>query len=140
MKILLPVDGSEYTQRMLDYVAAHGELFGPQHDYEIFTVVVAVPSRAAHFLDRATVDGYYRDQAEQVLGPARAFAAKHGWKANLSHGVGHPPDVIAQHAQALGADLIVMGAHGHTAFGNVILGSVTNAVLARCKVPVLLIR
>jgi nucleotide-binding universal stress UspA family protein len=34
----------------------------------------------------------------------------------------------------------VMGTHGHTALGNVVLGSVASGVLARSKVPVLLIR
>jgi nucleotide-binding universal stress UspA family protein len=33
-----------------------------------------------------------------------------------------------------------MGSHGHTALGNLALGSVATGVLARCKVPVLLIR
>jgi nucleotide-binding universal stress UspA family protein len=36
--------------------------------------------------------------------------------------------------------LIVMGSHGHSSLGNVVLGSVANRVLARCKTPVLLIR
>jgi hypothetical protein len=39
MKILLPVDGSQYTKRMLGYVAAHEELFGPQHEFVFATVV-----------------------------------------------------------------------------------------------------
>jgi nucleotide-binding universal stress UspA family protein len=33
-----------------------------------------------------------------------------------------------------------MGSHGHSALGNLVLGSVVTAVLALCKVPVLLIR
>jgi nucleotide-binding universal stress UspA family protein len=32
-----------------------------------------------------------------------------------------------------------MGTHGHSALGSVLLGSVTTGVLARCKVPMLLI-
>jgi nucleotide-binding universal stress UspA family protein len=43
-------------------------------------------------------------------------------------------------ADAERSDLIVMGTHGHSAFGSAILGSVASGVLARCKVPVLLIR
>jgi nucleotide-binding universal stress UspA family protein len=35
---------------------------------------------------------------------------------------------------------VVMGTHGHTALGNAVLGSVAQGVLARCKVPVLLVR
>jgi nucleotide-binding universal stress UspA family protein len=33
-----------------------------------------------------------------------------------------------------------MGSHGQSALGNVVLGSVASGVLARCDVPVLLIR
>jgi len=32
MKILLPVDGSDHTKRMLSYIAAHDELLGAHHD------------------------------------------------------------------------------------------------------------
>jgi nucleotide-binding universal stress UspA family protein len=34
----------------------------------------------------------------------------------------------------------VMGSHGHSAFGSMLLGSVASGVLARCRVPVLMIR
>ena len=39
MKILLPVDGSDYTKRMLSYIAAHNELLGAGHDYTALTAV-----------------------------------------------------------------------------------------------------
>ncbi len=37
-------------------------------------------------------------------------------------------------------DLLVMGSHGHSALGNLVMGSVTTQVLAHCKTPVLLVR
>jgi hypothetical protein len=40
MKILLPVDGSDHTKRMLAYIAAHDELLGAAHEYTLVTVVV----------------------------------------------------------------------------------------------------
>jgi nucleotide-binding universal stress UspA family protein len=43
-------------------------------------------------------------------------------------------------AAASDADLIVMGSHGRTALEGLLFGSVTNAVLARCTTPVLLLR
>ena len=39
MKILLPVDGSDYTKRTLSYIAAHDELLGEGHEYTVLTVV-----------------------------------------------------------------------------------------------------
>ncbi len=140
MKILLPVDGSEHTKRMLSYIAAHDELLGPGHDYTIFTVVTPVPAYATRLLEHSTVDGYYDEQAEQVLKPVRAFAEQQHWTVRLAHAHGHAAEAIAARAVADKADLIVMGTHGHTALGNVVLGSVASGVLARSKVPVLLIR
>ena len=53
---------------------------------------------------------------------------------------GPAAEEIAAIGEAEKVDLIVMGTHGHSSLGNVILGSVASGVLARCKLPVLLIR
>ena len=135
MRILLPVDGSDHTKRMLGYIAAHDELLGADHEYLVFTAVAPVPSHAARFLDADLLTSYYRDQAEEVLGPVRKFAERHGWKVQTNHSAGHAAEAISHFA-----DLIVMGTHGHGSLGNVLLGSVATGVLARCRVPVLLIR
>ena len=37
MKILLAVDGSDYTRRMLSYLTTHDELLGPGHRYTALT-------------------------------------------------------------------------------------------------------
>lgn len=140
MKILLAVDGSVYTKRMLAYVAAHEELLGPGHEYTALTAVAPVPPNATRFLDRDTLESYYNDQAEEVLKPLRAFAQQQGWRVQLTHAVGHAAEVIAERANRDKMDLVVMGTHGHSALGNALLGSVATGVLARCNVPVLLIR
>jgi len=140
MKILLPVDGSDYTQRMLGYIAAHEELFGPGHDYCVLHVVAPLPVYATRFLDRSTIDDYYREESEAVLRPVREFARQLHWKAECMHACGHAADAIASTARDQHADLIVMGSHGRSALGGVVLGSVASGVLARCKVPVMLVR
>ena len=140
MKILLPVDGSDYTKRMLGYVAAHDELFGAAHEYTVFTAVAPISAYATRFLDSQTLADYYREQADSVLRPVRKFVEQHQWKVAIAHEAGHAAEAIASLAAQLQPDLIVMGTHGHTALGNVVLGSVATGVLARCKVPVLLVR
>jgi len=140
MKILLAVDGSNYTKRMLSYVAEHDELLGPGHEYTALAVVSPIPAHAAKFLDRATLDEYYRDQAEEILRTVQQFAEQQSWTVHVRHAVGHAAEVIAALAESAKHDLVVMGTHGHSSLGNVILGSVVTGVLARCKTPVLLIR
>lgn len=53
---------------------------------------------------------------------------------------GRPEEVILREARALGADVIVMGSHGHTAVGEMLLGSTAHRVMQKSPVPVLLVR
>lgn len=68
------------------------------------------------------------------------FLARHGIDAKSQWKVGHAGETIAKTAEAGKYDLVVMGSHGHTSLGNLVLGSVATQVLAHCSVPVLLVR
>lgn len=140
MKILLAVDGSDYTKRMLAYVAAHPELLGPAHEYTAYTVVPRIPPRAASYLDPKVMEDYYGEQADEVLKPVTAFGAQNGWKLQVAHGHGHAGDEIAEFANQGQFDLVVMGTHGRSMLGGVVLGSVATRVIALVKHPVLLVR
>lgn len=140
MKILLAVDGSACTKRMLAYLAAHDEFLGKGHRYTVLTVTMAVPPHAEGFFDRETVANYYRAEAQDVLKPVRAFIAQQGWDVEFVDKVGHAPDVILDAERQGGFDLVVMGSHGHSPLASVLLGSVTNKVLNHSRTPVLVIR
>ena len=141
MKILLAVDGSSYTKKMLAYLATHAELFGPsRNEFHAFTVQAAVPPRARSALGSDVVNKYYAEDAEKTLGPVCKFLARHGIDAKSSYKVGHAGEEIAAMATKGGFDLVVMGSHGHSALGSLVMGSVASRVLAHCPVPVLLVR
>lgn len=53
---------------------------------------------------------------------------------------GQPAQVILEAAREMGADLIVMGSHRHTALGETLLGTTTRKVLHVSEVPVLVVR
>ena len=139
MKILFAVDGSHVTKRMLSYLGAHDELLGPSHELTLLTVVAPVPPHAARFLQAQMIEGYYQDEAQRVLDPIRQFAEQNGWKFRTMAAHGHAAETIAETAQRERFDLIVMGTHGNTSLANVVLGSVATGVVARSKLPVLLI-
>jgi nucleotide-binding universal stress UspA family protein len=140
MKVLLAVDGSAYTKRMLAYLAAHDEFLSGDTQYVVVTAVPPVPPRAGAYFSNAELQDYYKEEAEKALGPVRSFVAQQGWNAAFEHLVGHAPDLIAEAANSRGFDLVAMGSHGHSALGGLVLGSVTTRVLAQCKTPVLIIR
>ena len=128
MNILLAIDGSPFSRKMLAYVASNGLWFRPEFSYTVLHVCARVPtsssdpavgvvSEAVHFL---------RDQIG--LQPARALRA------------GKPAEVIPEFARQAHCNLIVMGSHGYSGIESLMLGSVTQGVLASSHVPVLVVR
>jgi nucleotide-binding universal stress UspA family protein len=139
MKILLAVDGSSYTKKMLAYLAAH-ELFSPKNDYTAFTAQLILPSQARTALGKELVGKYYEDEGQRVMGPVTKFLSRNGVTAKCICKTGNAGELIAKFAEAEKFDLIVMGSHGHGALVNLVVGSVATQVLASCKVPVLIVR
>ena len=140
MKILIAADGSAYTQRVLDFLVAHEEWLAPHHRYTVLHVVPAVPARAASMLDKETLKSYYEEEADKVLKPIQAFFDQHGLPCELLFKTGHASEHIGALADKGGFDLVVMGSHGHTGIGSLILGSVVGRVMSHGNVPVLIVR
>lgn len=140
MNILLAVDGSAYTKKMLAYLAAHDDLLGTRHEYTAITVQAALPPRARAALGKDVVDKYYSDQAEKVLSPVTKFLDRKGVVVKTISKVGPAGETIGKVADAGKYDMLLMGSHGHGALATLVMGSVTTQVLANSKVPVLIVR
>jgi nucleotide-binding universal stress UspA family protein len=140
MKILLAVDGSKFTKRMLAYLTTHEELFATSHEYAILTVRPGLPARASSVVGKAVVDDYHTEEAEKVLAPVGKFLLRHGINAKSNWKVGSAGETIAKFADSGKFDLVIMGSHGHGALVKMVMGSVATQVLAHCEVPVLLVR
>ncbi|MDL5037167.1 universal stress protein [Comamonas resistens] len=140
MKILLAVDGSAYTQKMLAYLTSHQEMLGTGHEYTIITVQPLLPPRARAALGRDVVEQYYDEESTKILQPVQEFLNGRGVQVQSISKVGPIADTIIKEAQDGKFDLIAMGTHGHGALGRLVMGSVSSQVLAGCTIPVLLIR
>ena len=140
MKILLAVDGSAYTQKMLAYLTSHQEMLGTGHEYTIITVQPLLPPRARAALGKEVVDQYYDEESTKILQPVQDFLKARGVEAQSVSKVGPIADTIIKEAQDGKFDMIAMGTHGHGALGRLVMGSVSSQVLAGCTIPVLLIR
>ncbi len=81
------------------------------------------------------------DHGESPGADIALFLARHGVKATASRQGHVGNDVGAQilsRAADLGADLIVMGAYGHSRLRELVMGGVTRTLLASMTVPVLM--
>lgn len=63
-----------------------------------------------------------------------------GYTASVKIGYGNPRRRIPELVTEFNSDLLVMGAHGHTFFKDLILGTTLNAVRHRIKIPVLIVK
>jgi nucleotide-binding universal stress UspA family protein len=69
------------------------------------------------------------------------YLARHGIKAHVEEAVSGEVgigDVLLSRAADLGADLLVMGAYGHSRIRELMLGGVTRAILKSMTLPVLM--
>lgn len=140
MKILLAVDGSEYTRKMLDYVTSHSALFDASHQYAVFNAQPPLPPHARSAVGSAAAHDYHQDEAQKVIAPAVSQLQAKGLAASGEWKTGHLGEAIARHAEEGRYDMVIMGTHGHGALQRLVMGSVSTQVLANCGVPVLLVR
>ena len=90
------------------------------------------------FILAAPEHGRDEDAAASAKHLAALFAAK-GFKAEIRMGeAGGGARAIRNLAYDCDADLLVMGAYGHSRMREVLLGGVTEAMLADCAIPVFL--
>jgi nucleotide-binding universal stress UspA family protein len=140
MKILLAVDGSEYTGKMLDYVGGNRALFDTSHEYVLFNAQAPLPPHARSAVGANAAQEYHEEEARKVLEPAKAALQAKGLAATVGWKCGHVGESIAKFAEDGRFDMVIMGTHGHGALTRLVMGSVTSQVLAHCGVPVLLVR
>ena len=95
MKILLAVDGSAFTKKMLAYVTTHLDLFSGDIEYTALTVQGALPPRARAAVGREVVDAYYAEESAKVLDPVVKFLTRHKLNVTTLSKVGNGDAVVA---------------------------------------------
>ena len=141
MKILLAVDGSEYSQAAVGAVAARP--WPPGTTVRVLSAVEpVVPPASEVWYDAGGSLELTRQELTKQADQLTAGVAERLRAAGLTAGTavrdGDPRSVILDEAQEWGADLIVVGSHGYTGLKRWLLGSVAQSVVghAPCSVEV----
>ena len=145
MKILLAVDGSDYTIKAVNFLITHFEWFKDGPELHLVNVQLPIPpglaGRAGSLLGKVVVDNYYKEEAERILAPAIELLRDNNISVVSAYRVGDIAKEIGVYVVDNNIDLIVMGSHGQGALRNLLMGSVATKVLATAtKVPVLIVR
>jgi len=140
-KILVPVDGSEYSDQALQKAKAIAGAF----DSEIVLLNVIETTKSdyptnPYKFSQELVKQYHNESrmiSEKILGAAQAQLS--GLKVTTQALEGRPADVILQYAKNNDIDLVIMGSAGIGGVRNM-LGSVTRQVALGLEIPILIIR
>lgn len=74
------------------------------------------------------------------LGEAEQTLKQAGFEVDREVREGDPETVISEFIASSGADMLVMGAYGHSRIRTLIIGSTTTAMVRNCPVPVMMFR
>lgn len=136
-KILVAVDGSEPSMKGARMAAELAQATGSTMILAYVVVPVALP---ADFYRMASVqiEDQLRKDGEAALEQAtRTFSGVNLERTLLA---GPAAEALADAAEAMGADLVVVGSRGRSAMARVLLGSVADRLVHVCKKPVLVVR
>jgi len=137
-KIVCPVDFSRYSFLALRYAIALA-----RENNEELLVCHAIPdlSPASHYLE-----GDYLGTVNQMLvlnasAKLSDFISEvdPDFHAQTEVESGNPAQIVLDLSKKIGADLVVMGTHGHGGYDRLLVGSITNKVLHKTTIPVLVV-
>jgi nucleotide-binding universal stress UspA family protein len=143
-KIVSPVDFSNCAQQALNYAIELATQFKAElsivHAYEDPAAYVTPMPMSGYVGPGAELLLELRKQLEVRLEEWKGQVAKAGVPVRSELLEGTPYRVVLDWAKEWGADLIVIGTHGHTGLAHALLGSVTERVVRMATCPVLTIR
>lgn len=140
MRILMPVDTSEFSKAAVAFVASRATLLKQPTELQLVNIQAKVPVRAARALGKDIVQAYYEAEAAKALKPALATLQQAGAHAAARHVVGTVANHLASIVANDRADLIVMGSQGETGLQKLLLGSTATTVAVSSTKPLLIVR
>jgi nucleotide-binding universal stress UspA family protein len=144
-KILITTDGSSVSSKTACAGVQFAEQLGaevlalfvaPEYQYPIYVEIIP-PSYPSETEYRAAMERAGKQHTQDVA----SSCARRGVRCEaLTVFDESAAAKIVEVAQQHGCDLIFMGSHGRSGWGQLLLGSVTNKVLQHSKIPVLVHR
>jgi nucleotide-binding universal stress UspA family protein len=146
MKVLIATDGSPYA---LEAARFTGKLTRQLPDCEITVIhvvditLLSTAAGAAPAMGAAAsvvLSRELEEVAKVALEKTQSVLQALGFNVVLRREQGRPADVICGVAQEEGFDLVVMGSSGMGRIAGILLGSVSDEVVHKSNVPVLVVR
>ncbi len=138
--ILLPVDGSECSQRAAQHVVHIASMVQGLRVHIVNVQPLGDDWMVRRMLKPKELAALEQEWGQSAIAPARAILEAVGVTCTDRMVQGDVAQTIARLAEELACDQIIMGTQGRTSLGNVLLGSVASKVLHFSNVPVTMVK
>ena len=135
-KILVPVDGSKYSKKAIQYASDLSTAF----DAEIVLVYVVEKSIPVNLLDQKEYLKILRKFGEKTLKNEMNILSKRQIDAKTILAEGNIINEINKTAKKEKCDLVIVGNKGLGAVGRMLLGSVSNKLAQSSVCPILIVK
>jgi nucleotide-binding universal stress UspA family protein len=140
--IVVALDFSDSTEDALEAALALAAAQADSHLHLLHVTPSAVPplwTDEPTALDLRAVEQAWTDTARQQLAKLAARHALDASRATTAVVVGAPANEIVRYAEQHGADVIVLGSHGHGLVRRFLLGSVADKMVRQAPCAVLVV-
>jgi nucleotide-binding universal stress UspA family protein len=138
-KILIPIDGSDYSFRAAELGVSIAKLVGAQVTV-VYVIDTVVLDRIARVTELENVELELKQDGERYINYVLGLAGKQNVKVASLLAKGRPFEQIVHFAKDLGMDLIVMGTYGRWGAERILIGSVAERVIEYSSCPVLVVK
>lgn len=135
-KILVPTDGSDESEVAVE----HAESLAEKYDAEIHFLYVADVRTQNTGNIMPNLMSELEEAGEEATEKLADEANSRNLKTVTEVRKGVPHLELNDYTDENGIDLVVMGTHGRTGLDRVLLGSVTEKMVRKCKKPVMTVR
>lgn len=136
-KILIPIDGSVYSDAAIDKGIELAKIAGSDITL-FFTIDSSIYTHTAAGASLSNLEAILKTEMDEVLSGGRQKIADAGLGCQVRSSEGIPGREICEISGEY--DLIIMGTAGRTGIKKMILGSVTQHVVAGAKCPVMSVK
>ncbi len=136
MNILVPLDGSEYSQKALVQACD----FAKNYQSNLILLYVVDKPRSLNLLDKKEYLGILRKFGEKVLLKGRETAKKEGLDVTTIMKEGNITNEIVKIAKIKNCNLIIVGNKGLGATARFFLGSVSNKLANSSPCSILIVK
>ena len=140
--VLVPVDGSEASNRAVEHVLKRIGLCKDAVEIHLLNVQRGVPggSAVSSHVGHDALRQHHQAEAMNALTPAMRKLDASGVRYVHHIAVGEPAEVIVQFAKENHCDEILMGTRGLGGAASLLLGSVATKVIHLAEMPVMLVK